>query len=82
MTFIGFNIDKKERNLIDQQTGLILEENIMSKQLWLALNRNNVPLQENFDDLSRYVCVSCFSLRASSAVSPGYRHVERMRYYI
>jgi hypothetical protein len=54
MTFIGFNIDKHQRNLVDQQTGSVLEQNIMSPQLWEALQRNYVPLQENFDDLSRY----------------------------
>lgn len=55
MTFIGFNIDKYSRSLVDQQTMMTLERNIMSKQLWDALRENNVPLQENFDDLSRYV---------------------------
>lgn len=54
ITFIGFNIDRYSRNLVDQQTRMILERNIMSKQLWGALRANNVPLQENFDDLSRY----------------------------
>lgn len=54
ITFIGFNIDRCSRNLVDQQTRMILERNIMSKQLWGALRENNVPLQENFDDLSRY----------------------------
>lgn len=54
MTFIGFNIDKYSRSLVDQQTRMVLEKNIMSKQLWDALRANKVPLQENFDDLSRY----------------------------
>lgn len=54
MTFIGFNIDKYSRSLVDQQTMVTLERNIMSKLLWDALRENNVPLQENFDDLSRY----------------------------
>lgn len=53
ITFIGFNIDKLSRNLVDQQTKNVLEKNIMSKQLWDALRANNVPLQENFDDLNR-----------------------------
>lgn len=53
MTFIGFNINKFNRSLVDQQTGVTLVENIVSKQLWDALQRNKVPLQENFDDLTR-----------------------------
>lgn len=58
MTFIGFNIDKYSRSLVDQQTMVTLEKNIMSRQLWDTLRENNVPLQENFDDLSRYVLIS------------------------
>ena len=54
MTFIGFNINKFNRSLVDQQTGVTLVENIVSKHLWDALQRNKVPLQENFDDLTRY----------------------------
>ncbi|XP_062570766.1 E3 ubiquitin-protein ligase RNF213-like isoform X2 [Saccostrea cucullata] len=53
LTFIGFNIDRAFRNLVDQQTGAILEKNIMSRQLWEALQRNRVPLQEDFNGLSR-----------------------------
>ena len=59
MTFIGFNINKFNRNLVDQQTGVTLVENIVSKQLWDALQRNKVPLRENFDDLTRYSIYKC-----------------------
>ncbi|XP_078327262.1 E3 ubiquitin-protein ligase rnf213-alpha-like isoform X2 [Crassostrea virginica] len=53
LTFIGFNIDKQTRNLVDRQTNRILERNIMTPVLWNALVANRVPLQENFDDLIR-----------------------------
>lgn len=62
MTFIGFNINKFDRNLVDQQTGLTLENNIMTRGLWVALQRNNVPLQENFDDLTRYNIFECYKI--------------------
>ncbi|XP_061196022.1 E3 ubiquitin-protein ligase rnf213-alpha-like [Saccostrea echinata] len=54
MTFLGFNISKMNRNLVDNQTGQILERNIMTPHLWDALIGNRVPLQENFEDLNRY----------------------------
>lgn len=57
MTFIGFNITKDSRSLVDQQTKVTLEENIMSKQLYDALQRNGVPLQDDFDSLTRCVSV-------------------------
>lgn len=57
MTFIGFNIDRDSRNLVDQQTKVTLEENIMSKELYDALKRNCVPLQDDFEGLTRCVCV-------------------------
>lgn len=59
MTFIGFNMSKFNRSLVDQQTGLTLVENIVSEQLWDALQSNKVPLQENFDDLTRYSNFEC-----------------------
>lgn len=59
MTFIGFNINKFNRSLVDQQTGVTLVENIVSIQLWDALQRNKVPLRENFDDLTRYSIYKC-----------------------
>lgn len=55
MTFIGFNINRIDGNLVDQQTGQVLEKNIISNQLWVALQRNGVPLQENFNVLTRYL---------------------------
>ncbi|XP_062570768.1 E3 ubiquitin-protein ligase rnf213-alpha-like isoform X2 [Saccostrea cucullata] len=54
MTFIGFNISKVNRNLVDNQTGQVLERKIMTPNLWDALVANCVPLQENFEDLNRY----------------------------
>lgn len=54
-TFLGFNIDRTTGNLIDLQTKQILEKEIMTKNLFDALIRNKVDLQENFDALSRYV---------------------------
>ena len=53
MTFLGFNIDKKNGHLVDQQTKTILEQRIMHPDLYMALVRNNVNLAENFDDLPR-----------------------------
>ncbi|XP_053391304.1 E3 ubiquitin-protein ligase rnf213-alpha-like, partial [Mercenaria mercenaria] len=52
-TFLGFHIEKSTRNVIDHQTEKILEKNIMSLQLYEALDVNGVPLQENFDNRSR-----------------------------
>ncbi|XP_052765375.1 E3 ubiquitin-protein ligase rnf213-alpha-like isoform X1 [Mya arenaria] len=52
-TFLGFNIDPVNGNLIDQQTGIILEERIMTRQLYTALVRNQVDLREDFDALTR-----------------------------
>lgn len=60
MTFIGFNIDKDSRSLVDQQTKVTLEENIMSKKLYDALQRNGVPLQDDFDSLTRCVSVCVY----------------------
>ncbi|XP_052083737.1 E3 ubiquitin-protein ligase rnf213-alpha-like [Mytilus californianus] len=53
MTFLGFYIDKATGNLIDQQTGKILEQNIMDQNLFESLKRNDVNLEENFDALPR-----------------------------
>lgn len=55
MTFLGFNIDRRTGNLIDQQTGAVLEEGIMQQNLFDALIRNKVNLAENFDALPRFV---------------------------
>ncbi|XP_064634464.1 E3 ubiquitin-protein ligase rnf213-alpha-like [Lineus longissimus] len=52
-TFLGFNIDRKTGNLIDNQTRQILNTNIMSTQLFDALSRNEVRLAEDFDSLGR-----------------------------
>ncbi|XP_053396011.1 E3 ubiquitin-protein ligase rnf213-alpha-like [Mercenaria mercenaria] len=52
-TFLGFNIQKASGNLIDQQTGNVLEESIMQSNLYEALERNHVPLQEHFNLIPR-----------------------------
>lgn len=53
MTFLGFNIDQKTGDLVDAESGSVLEAAIMRKHLQQALKRNNVPINENFDNLSR-----------------------------
>ncbi|XP_041354587.1 E3 ubiquitin-protein ligase rnf213-alpha-like [Gigantopelta aegis] len=53
MTFLGFNINRQTGDLIDQQTGHVLEPAIMAKNLQDSLIRNRVPLNENFDQLQR-----------------------------
>ncbi|KAL8623379.1 hypothetical protein ACOMHN_065913 [Nucella lapillus] len=53
MTFLGFSVDPYTGNLTDQQTGQVLEQGIMNRQLYQALTFNRVPLNENFDDLPR-----------------------------
>ena len=55
MTFLGFNINRHTGDLIDPETHTVLERNIMKKDLWDALKRNFVDLNENFDDLPRFV---------------------------
>lgn len=54
MTFLGFNIEKRTGNLVDLQTGTVLEKKIMQTNLFDALQRNKVNLAENFDALKRY----------------------------
>lgn len=53
MTFLGFNIENKTGNLVDPQTGTILEAEIMPKNLQKALIKNGVPINEIFDNLAR-----------------------------
>ena len=53
MTFLGFNIDRQTGNLVDAQTGRVLEAGIMQRNLQDALKRNRVPINENFDGLPR-----------------------------
>ncbi|XP_053396018.1 E3 ubiquitin-protein ligase rnf213-alpha-like [Mercenaria mercenaria] len=52
-TFLGFFIDRATGNLVDQQTGDVLEQSIMNRKLYDSLLRNHAPIQENFDDLPR-----------------------------
>eukprot|EP00105_Crassostrea_gigas_P007930 XP_011422347.1 PREDICTED: E3 ubiquitin-protein ligase rnf213-alpha isoform X2 [Crassostrea gigas] len=53
MTFLGFNIERQTGNLVDVQTGTVLEAGIMQRNLQDALKRNRVPINENFDSLPR-----------------------------
>ncbi|XP_060586365.1 E3 ubiquitin-protein ligase rnf213-alpha-like [Ruditapes philippinarum] len=52
--FLGFYIEKSSGNLIDQQTGRVLERGIMTQNLYDFLVRNHAPIQENFDNLPRH----------------------------
>ncbi|XP_053396335.1 E3 ubiquitin-protein ligase rnf213-alpha-like isoform X2 [Mercenaria mercenaria] len=52
-TFLGFFIDRGSGNLIDQQTRTVLENGIMTQNLYDSLVRNHAPMQENFDALPR-----------------------------
>ncbi|CAG2252471.1 RNF213 [Mytilus edulis] len=54
MTFLGFNIERGSGNLVDQQTGNVLEAAIMQPNLFDALVGNRVNLSENFDALPRH----------------------------
>ncbi|KAL3881537.1 hypothetical protein ACJMK2_027969, partial [Sinanodonta woodiana] len=53
LTFVGFNIEQLTGNLVDLQTGSVLEKAIMARHLYKGLVRNRAPIQENFDSLSR-----------------------------
>jgi hypothetical protein len=53
MTFLGFTIEEASGNLVDQQTGEVLEYTIMDRALYRALRLNRVPVFENFDVLPR-----------------------------
>ncbi|XP_046558704.1 E3 ubiquitin-protein ligase RNF213-like [Haliotis rubra] len=53
MTFLGFNIDRQTGNMVDQQTGSVLERNLVPKPLQEALIRNRVNINENFDQMQR-----------------------------
>lgn len=53
MTFLGFNIERRSGNLIDHQTRKVLEQQIMTPDLFDALEKNDVNLAENFDILQR-----------------------------
>ncbi|XP_071172243.1 E3 ubiquitin-protein ligase RNF213-like [Mytilus edulis] len=53
MTFLGFNIERRSGNLIDHQTRKVLEQQIMTPELFDALEKNDVNLAENFDNLKR-----------------------------
>jgi len=52
-TFLGFIIDRFTQNVLDPQTKKIIEEKIMPLTLNQALYRNQVNLNENFDELPR-----------------------------
>ena len=53
LTFLGFYIDRKTRNLLDQETNRVLEREIMTQELQHGLYSNGVPLEEKFDNLPR-----------------------------
>ncbi|XP_052061725.1 E3 ubiquitin-protein ligase RNF213-like [Mytilus californianus] len=53
MTFLGFNIERRSGNLVDHQTRKVLEQQIMTPDLFDALEKNDVNLAENFDILQR-----------------------------
>ncbi|XP_062616290.1 E3 ubiquitin-protein ligase rnf213-beta-like [Saccostrea cucullata] len=53
MTFLEFNIERQSGNLINVQTGTVLERRVMKRNLLDALTRNRVPINENFDSLPR-----------------------------
>ena len=53
ITVMGFRIDSSTLNLIDTTSGEILEQQIMTRELYDALIRNRVSLDENFDELPR-----------------------------
>jgi hypothetical protein len=52
-TVMGFCIEKDTLNLIDTTSGMPLECNIIPRNLYDALIRNRVSLDENFDELPR-----------------------------
>ena len=53
MTFLGFSIQQRTGDLMDQQTAKVLEKRIVSRELFEALKLNKVPLTEDFDALPR-----------------------------
>ena len=52
MTFLGFNVNPNG-DMVDTQTGKILEHSVMPKELQDALIRQGVSLNEDYDNLSR-----------------------------
>ena len=61
MTFLGFRIDRNSGNMLDPDTGTILEHGVIMKELCDSLLRNNVDLNENFDRKPRYPLRVLFS---------------------
>ncbi|XP_041350668.1 E3 ubiquitin-protein ligase rnf213-alpha-like [Gigantopelta aegis] len=68
MTFLGFNINRHTGDLIDQQTGKVLERRIMPRNLQTCLHSNKVPLNENFDQLQRMERLE----KLYSVMAPGF----------
>ncbi|XP_021342051.1 E3 ubiquitin-protein ligase rnf213-alpha-like, partial [Mizuhopecten yessoensis] len=54
MTFVGFKIQRTTGDMLDQQTGAVLERHIMQRELQDSLIRNKVNIDENFDGLQRH----------------------------
>ncbi len=50
---MGFCIEKATLNLIDTTSKEVLESDVMQRNLYEALIRNKVSLEENFDELPR-----------------------------
>ncbi|CAG2215370.1 RNF213 [Mytilus edulis] len=48
-----FNIERRTGNLVEHQTRTVLEQQIITPNLFDALERNKVDLDENFDSLPR-----------------------------
>lgn len=53
ITMMGFCIEKATLNLIDTTSKEVLESDVMQRNLYEALIRNKVSLEENFDELPR-----------------------------
>ncbi len=53
MTFVGFKVDKKTGDIQDPRTNEVLERGVIPHPLQQGLARQNVPLDENFDNLDR-----------------------------
>ena len=54
MTFLGFWVDGRTKNLLNSDdTNIVIEKRIMSKELFRHLKANHVNLNENFTELSK-----------------------------
>ena len=67
-TFMGFIIDRQTGDILDPHTRDVLTANALPRQLLEALERNKVNLNENFDQLPRYVQFFVLSFLLMSVV--------------